>query len=121
MWCAASDCGRHLAVNNGVRCQISDSGAIRSVAVPNVKITRGSVAFWHNARVSALSGEACLGFDPGGTGSCQENASNQNRAPRSDSIGTETHQAGCAKAHIALERGSRHPTTVASTMPPVLS
>ena len=50
MWCAASDCGRHLAVNNGVRRQISDSGAIRSVAVPNVKITRGFVAFWHNAR-----------------------------------------------------------------------
>ena len=50
MWCAASDCGRHLAVNNGVRRPISDSGAIRSIAVPNVKIARGSVAFWHNAR-----------------------------------------------------------------------
>jgi hypothetical protein len=72
MWCAASDCGRHLAVNNGVRRQISDSGAIRSVAVPNVKIARGSVAFWHNA--PALFGEARLRLDPGKTGWCQENA-----------------------------------------------
>src|ERR1044072_8289600 len=32
MWCAASDGGRHLAVNNGVRRQTSDSGAIRSIA-----------------------------------------------------------------------------------------
>src|SRR5438477_10665584 len=53
MWCAASNCKRHLAVNNGVRRQISDSGAIRSIAVPNVKIPRGSVAFWHNAIVQA--------------------------------------------------------------------
>ena len=75
MWCAALDCARYLAVNNGVRRQISDSGAIRSVAVPNVKIARGSVAFWHNAPVRTSCGEARPGFDPGGTGSCQENAS----------------------------------------------
>lgn len=71
MWCTASYGGRHLAVNNGVRRKISDSGAIRSTAVPNVKIERGSVAFWHNA--PAFFGEACLGLNPGGTGSLHRN------------------------------------------------
>ena len=73
-------------MNNGVRRQISDSGAIRSVAVPNVKITRDSVAFWHMRGAFFRCAKTC-----------------------------------CAKLHIALERGSRQPTTVASTMPPVLS
>ena len=38
------------AVNNGAWRRNSDSGAICSIAVPNVKIARGCVAFWHNAR-----------------------------------------------------------------------
>ena len=68
-------------MNNEVRRLNSDSGAIRSVAVPNVKIALGFVAFWHMRAAQGALGPP----------------------------------------HTALERGSRQPTTVASTMPPVLS
>ena len=37
MWCAGLDSRRHLAVNNGVRRSTSDSDAVRSVRVPNLK------------------------------------------------------------------------------------
>lgn len=48
--CRLRGLGRHIAVNRGVRRSISDSGAIRSTGVPNVKMARDLVAFWHNAR-----------------------------------------------------------------------
>src|SRR4051812_43062055 len=38
MWCADSHSRRYLAVNRGVKGSIADSGAIRSIRVPNVKI-----------------------------------------------------------------------------------
>jgi hypothetical protein len=45
MWYAACGRGRDIAVNKRVRLSISDSGAVRSTAVPNVKMTRDLVAF----------------------------------------------------------------------------
>src|SRR5260221_10091972 len=38
MWCAVRALGRYLAVNTGVRSFTADSGAVRSVRVPNPKI-----------------------------------------------------------------------------------
>src|SRR5258708_39684810 len=38
MWCAVWVFGRYLAVNTGVRSFTADSGAVRSVRVPNPKI-----------------------------------------------------------------------------------
>src|SRR5260370_34430040 len=53
MWCAVSHCGRYLAVNMEVQASIADSGALRSVRVPNLKLRSISVAFWHSAASAA--------------------------------------------------------------------
>lgn len=50
MWCAALDNGQYLAVNNGVRRSTTDSDALRSIDVPNLKTPIVPVAFWYKWR-----------------------------------------------------------------------
>ena len=47
MWFSFSAWTRHLAVNRGKHQASSDSGAVRSARVPNLKTLWPRVAFWH--------------------------------------------------------------------------
>src|SRR5690349_1230501 len=46
MWCAAPEWHRDLAVNKSVRRSITDSDALRSTGVPDLKAGTAPVAFW---------------------------------------------------------------------------
>jgi len=55
MWCGVAPLRRHLAVNRGKHPASSDSGAIRSARVPNLKMPPRRVAFWHRAGAARLT------------------------------------------------------------------
>jgi hypothetical protein len=123
VWCAASDRERHIAVNNAVRRQISDSGAIRSITVPKVKMSCGSVAFWHKCEgLDAFYSESLSRIDPErGSVRDRKRVKSKIQSPFRFHRNGQDSRPVVRATHIALERGNLQPTTVASTMPPVLS